>query len=255
VLAQRPPLSFAAPAVPRVPRRQLALPLAVLLLRSGVSAVDALDFVPMDAFQVSFWKRRRDLQEAYAELVLPARFAQGNISDPYYFDLVALAQTQTVAQAMRDGLQVFTERSGAEGVPTTVRRSPLLSDNAALPEAFARLYGELVYAGLRDGFEENPPFGAPAPSAGVGGVQQLLDCLVSHGFAFGGACEATPAGLRLRLDGACCLWACQSTARSTLPFEPLGYLVGAYLRAAGVPVRAWTSQAGAGALTQAWELG
>lgn len=151
------------------------------------------------------------MQEAYAQLVLPRRFVQGDIRDPFYFDLVATAQTETVVQAMRDGQQVFVERSGAEGTPVTVRRSPALRDNAALPEAYARLYGELLYDGLLNGFEDNPPFGAPAPSSGLAGVQSLLDCLVTHGFAFGGGCEVTPGGLRLRLEGACCLWAAQKS--------------------------------------------
>lgn len=34
-----------------------------------------------------------------------------------------------------------------------VRRDPAMADNALLPAAFGRVVGDMVYAGLRDGFE------------------------------------------------------------------------------------------------------
>lgn len=46
-------------------RRALDQRFAVLLLRSGYDAVDALDFIPMDNFQRIFWKLRQSEQEPY----------------------------------------------------------------------------------------------------------------------------------------------------------------------------------------------
>lgn len=36
-------------------RKQLNLNFAILLMRSTYEAVDALDFIPMDKFQIKFW--------------------------------------------------------------------------------------------------------------------------------------------------------------------------------------------------------
>ena len=45
----------------RVQRRRLDLKLAVLLLRSGYESVDELDVIPMEQFQILFWKQRQQV--------------------------------------------------------------------------------------------------------------------------------------------------------------------------------------------------
>eukprot|EP00955_Chlamydomonas_euryale_P114001 366245-Chlamydomonas_euryale.AAC.36 len=47
------------------PRRSLDQRFAVLLMRSTYEAVDDLDFMPMDKFQVKFWRYRASEQEGY----------------------------------------------------------------------------------------------------------------------------------------------------------------------------------------------
>lgn len=80
--------AFLQPEVVRVPRARVNLKLAVLCLRSSYEAVDELNFVAMDVFQVKFWKRRAAEQEAYLQLLAPVRVTQGDLEDPAYLDYV-----------------------------------------------------------------------------------------------------------------------------------------------------------------------
>jgi hypothetical protein len=256
--------SFLQPEVVRVPRARLNIKLAVLLLRSSYAAVDELDFVPIDAFQVSFWKRRAAEQEAYLNLYRPLTWTQGDLTDPLYFDYICFAQVLTIGQCCQRGEQVFQEATGAEGTLRTVRRDPALRDNAALPEAYARLVGDKVFAGLRDGFEDER-FDGPAACASADfgcaleGVRQLVRVFVARGFAFSGDVldvDAPARRFRLRLGGAATLWATASLASrgSSPPPEFLGFAICAFLRASGWAGASYTSQASSVALEQSWQL-
>ena len=259
------PPSFAQPDVVRVPRARLNLKLAVLLLRSSYAAVDELDFVPIDAFQIAFWKRRAAEQEGYMALIAPLRVQQGDLEDPLYFDYVAFAQCLVIGQLMLKGEQVFQETVDAEGTVRTVRRDAALRDNALLPEAYAQRVGDAVFAGLRDGFEDEA-FGGPPACAGANdfacaleGVQALLRVFVARGFAFSGEvldADAERRSFRVRLGGAANLWALQAlAARNSSPScEFVGFTLAAFLRASGWPHAAYSSRASTVALEQSWQL-
>jgi hypothetical protein len=262
---------FMQPEVVRVPRARLNLKLAVLCLRSSYEAVDDLNFVPMDGFQKSFWKRRAAEQEAYLALVSPLRVQQGDLEDPLYFDFVCFAQLVSVGQLMRAGVaqQVFQEATGAEGTVQTVARDPALRDDALLPEAYAQRVGDKIFAGLRDGFEEEqfggPPACPPAAAAdarftcAVEGVKALLAVFVARGFAFSGEVldvDAAARRFRVRLGGAATLWSLQALAAraSTPTCDFAGFTIAAFLRASGWADAAYTSQASSTALEHDWQL-
>ena len=263
--------AFVQPDVVRVPRARINLKLAVLCLRSSYEAVDDLNFVPMDGFQKAFWKRRAAEQEGYLALVSPLRVQQGDLADPLYFDFVAFAQLVTVGQLMRAGVahQVFQEATGAEGTVNTVLRDPALRDDALLPEAYAQRVGDKIFAGLRDGFEDEL-FGGPAAcplavaadarfDCAVDGVRALLAVLVARGFAFSGEVldvDAAARRFRVRLGGAATLWSLQALAAraSTPTCDFVGLTISAFLRASGWADAAYTSQASSTALEHEWQL-
>jgi hypothetical protein len=284
--------AFMQPEVVRVPRARVNLKLAVLCLRSSYEAADELDFVAMDTFQVKFWKRRAAEQEAYLQLLAPVRVTQGDLEDPAYLDYVrarfmllacaltpsalrttllqvSFAQLLTIGQLMRPGTaqQVFQEATGAEGTVRTVVRDPALRDDALLPEAYARLVGDKLFTGLRDGFEEEV-FGGPAACAAstpdrfacaVDGVRALLAVFVARGYAFSGEVldvDAATRRFRVRMGGTATLWAMQSLAAraSTPSCDFVGYAVAAFLRASGWADAAYSSQASSTALEQEWTL-
>jgi len=70
------------PEAVRFPRRRLEKVFSVLLMRSGYASLDALDFFPVDRFQVQFWKLRASQQEAYNNLYDPLKMTVGDLADP-----------------------------------------------------------------------------------------------------------------------------------------------------------------------------
>lgn len=77
--------SFSLPSPPEpvlFPRKMLNLKFAVLLMRSAYEAVDALDFIPMDKFQIKFWKLRQSEVEPYTLQCRPLRVKYGDLTDP-----------------------------------------------------------------------------------------------------------------------------------------------------------------------------
>jgi hypothetical protein len=94
----------------RVPRKQLSGPFAVLLMRSAYEAADSLDFIPMNQFQVDFWKFRQAQFEPYKLMVSPVDVPVGKISSPIYFDFIAYCQFETFSRAIPDAPQVFQVR-------------------------------------------------------------------------------------------------------------------------------------------------
>ena len=200
------------------------------------------------------------------QLLSPLRVQQGDLEDPQYFDFVSFAQLVTIGKLMRSGVaqQVFQEATGAEGTIRTVLRDPALRDDALLPEAYARLVGDKLFAGLRDGFEDEV-FGGPAAcaapdfSCAVDGVRALLAVFVARGYAFSGDVldvDAEARRFKVRLGGAATLWAMQSLAAraSTPTCDFVGYTLAAFLRASGWADAAYTAQASSTALEQEWQL-
>jgi hypothetical protein len=92
-------------------RKQLDLNFAVLLMRSTYEAVDALDFIAMDKFQIKFWKLRQAEFEGYKTAVDPTPVPVGNLSSPAYFDFIAFSQYAAVSNAIPDASQVFEVRT------------------------------------------------------------------------------------------------------------------------------------------------
>jgi hypothetical protein len=160
-----------------------------LLLRSSYETVEALRFIPMDRFQSVQWKRRAAEQEVYLKRLAPLRPAQGDLTDPLYFDLLSYVQLLVVSELMPKGELVFEQLVGAVGEKRVIRRPAELADNALLPDAYERLVGDKVVERLRDGFED-AVFGGPAPCAegnfacALAGCQSILTAFESGGFAF-----------------------------------------------------------------------
>ena len=157
---------FSLPLPPepvRFPRTKLNLRLAVLLLRYGYETVDAMDVLPIDSFQVKFWKALQAEWEPYKFQYAPLVIEQGKLEDPLYFDFISYVQFEVVAREMPNSASVFEERSGAEGTVKVVRRDPNIADNALLPAVLAQRLGDTIYARLRYGFEDTTFPGCPEP--------------------------------------------------------------------------------------------
>jgi hypothetical protein len=167
-LAAFPSLPSSQPEPIPFPRRTLGQLFAVLLLRSGYEAVDSLDFIAMDDFQIKFWKQRQSEYEPYTLQYDPIKIKQGDLTDPNYFDFIAFAQSTTVSQEAAHGRQVFKEFDCEEEEcpPETsyklVTRNPLFKDNALLPGEWERQTGDKIYDGLVEGFR-GQVFGGPKP--------------------------------------------------------------------------------------------
>ena len=80
-------------------------------MRSTYEAVDALDFIAMDKFQVKFWKLRQSEFEAYKLVVDPLDVPIGNLASPLYFDFIAFSQYAAISKAIPDAPQVFEVRA------------------------------------------------------------------------------------------------------------------------------------------------
>lgn len=253
------------PSAVRVPRRRLELPVAVLLLRTSYDAVDALDFVPMNNFQISFWETRRSGQEAYGELVKPGRVTAGDLGDAFYFDYLCSAQSLALRNAMARPLNAFEERSGAEGESRVVRRDAQVS-NAALPEAYAVMLGDELYRSLRDGFTINDgtsiALGGPAPCARgdarclVDGVRRIANIFASSGFCINATVEADesaapPLRIRVRLEGAATLFAAASVGKKMPAPAFVEYTLASFARASGYKP-SWSWNVSSTSLTSDW---
>ena len=56
--------------------------------------------------------------------------------------LRSFAQYVVIGDKMRRGQQEFVERNGAEGNASVIRRDPRYTDNSALPEIHAAMFGD-----------------------------------------------------------------------------------------------------------------
>ena len=248
---------FSLPLPPepvRFPRTKLSLRLAVLLLRSGYETVDAMDILPMDQFQVKFWKSRQAEWEPYTFQYAPLVIEQGNLEDPLYFDFISYVQFEVVAREMPKSAGVFEERAGAEGTTRVVRRDPSLADNAILPAVLAQRLGDTIYARLRYGFEDTAFPGCPEP-ARLGdefeanaatiekGVAALTKCMVDKGYGLRSDVavvdmkqEKRRVRMRIVVEGVANLWGAQALAARGVspPNEYLGFALTAYCRASGI---------------------
>eukprot|EP00891_Asterochloris_glomerata_P008410 jgi/Astpho2/8410/Aster-x1499 len=172
--------SLLPPEPVQVPRRILNQQFAVLLLRS--------------AYEVQFWRLRRDQYESYLLQYSPVSIKQGQLSDPLYWDFISFAQAATVAQEIPKGKFVFQEFCDeCTNQTRLVRRDPALRDNSQLRPEFELRTGLQIYRGLRKGFRGETFSGVPpvlSISANLSqvleSVQQLVNVFVQNGFALMG---------------------------------------------------------------------
>ncbi|KAL3147223.1 hypothetical protein ABBQ32_002719 [Trebouxia sp. C0010 RCD-2024] len=260
-LVQPEPVAF--------PRKALDQRFAVLLLRSTYDAVDALDFIAMDQFQIQFWKTRQAEYEPYLLQYSPIRVRQGDLTDPLYFDFISFAQYSTVCTTVPKGLQVFKEY--CEDCPDQsklVRRDASFKDNNSLPTQIAIRTGDLIYDGLRNGFREETFPGTPAPLTPSQAaqvplqVQKLLDVFVDRGFAIKAqvTADTTAAGkssgggsFSVRLEGPANLWGVGALqSRQAMMVDAVDAMtVQAYLRASGFTSE-YSLQRSSTAIEQRW---
>ncbi|KAK9902243.1 hypothetical protein WJX75_009231 [Coccomyxa subellipsoidea] len=240
------------------PRRALNQIFAVLLMRSAYEAVDTLDFIPMDRFQAQFWKLRQAEYEPYLTQRLPLKVRQGDLTDPSYFDFISFAQLATISREIPLGQQAFEEFcEDCEGQKKNIQRSAALQSNAALPAAFERATGDMIYNGLLTGFR-GVQFGAPEPSPArtpieelAGNAQRILDIFAANGYAikatisdvvpsrscgsveWHGACPSA-GSFRVRLEGPATLWGTAALEnRRAIASAYDAMAVEAYLRRSG----------------------
>lgn len=259
-LPKPPGFSLPLPPEPvRFPRTKLNIRLAVLLLRSGYETIDAMDVLPMDQFQIKFWKSRQAEWEPYRSLYSPLTITQGELTDPLYFDFISYVQFNVVGREIPKSTNVFEERSGAEGTVKVIRRDPSLSDNSLLPAVLAQRLGDTIYARLRFGFEDTVFEGCPEPlnlNSGTSdevvtqnfevirnGLCELTKCMVSKGYGLRSEISILETQtykkkqkVKIVVEGVANLWGAQAlAARGVTPMnEYIGFTLTAFCRASGV---------------------
>jgi hypothetical protein len=181
--------------------------------------------------------------------VSPLRPRVGDLTDPLYFDFIAYAQFAALGAVLAAPQSVFQEF--CDECPEqrrTVRRDAALAD-AALPAALFAGTGDLIYAGLREGFR-GVDFGVPPPPARGAGVPALAaaagviaDALATHGLAIkaevsevAAPAAGAPGGFTVTLRGGANLWGLQALAFRRAPLLNAydAMAIDAMLRAAGV---------------------
>ncbi|GBF90150.1 hypothetical protein Rsub_03283 [Raphidocelis subcapitata] len=205
------PIPIGGPQPVGFPRKTVDQRFAVLLMRSSYDAVDELDFVSMEKFQIQFWKYRQSEVESYALQYKPLTVRAGDLTDPIYFDFISYAQYATISRAMRAPQQVFEERyscdelaadddeSCAETRTRVVRRPAAFGDDAALPELFFEAAGDRIYTGLVQGFR-GEQFGGPPPARRgaplaelMPGVRSVYKIFADRGYCLSAEVTAAPA--------------------------------------------------------------
>ena len=237
----------------KFPRKVLNLKFAVLLMRSSYDTVDELDFVPMDEYQISFWKRRGAEQESYLGQYSPLKPKIGELSDPLYFDFINYSQMVTTANKMqpKEARQVFLERcpEPEDCLDTSgkklVRRDPSMTD-ALLPSIFETRVGDKVYDGLLNGFRGETFTGTPSPLPPnssiykvVDGVRSLLDVMLNAGYALKSTVSRSETddgqSFEVSITGPATLWGITALQYQRSPVSNAydALAIGAFLRASG----------------------
>ena len=93
----------------------------------------------MDEFQKDFFTFRQNEWEDYKSY--HPTIMQGDLADPLYFDFISFCQSVVLAFSMRNGLQDFIEKVGADGETLVVRRNEIYKDNKQLPTIHAQMTG------------------------------------------------------------------------------------------------------------------
>ena len=112
------------PNPPKLLRPRINLDFAVLLMRTSYAMVDALDMIAMNQFQRDFFLIRTAEYEPYIQALGPGYITQqGDLTDPSYFDFIALAQYITINRVLTNPDTIFEElqpiRTVSEETATT----------------------------------------------------------------------------------------------------------------------------------------
>ena len=133
------------PAIPKFVRQNLDQDFAVCLMRNSYNVVDALDFVAMDEFQKRFFLLRQDEWEPYQEKarkLVGRPPAQGELTDPLYFDFISFAQYKAINEFLRRPKSAFDELVSADGETVVVlRNGTSVADPLLASEHAARVGG------------------------------------------------------------------------------------------------------------------
>ena len=233
----------------RFPRAPLNIKLAVMLLRSTYETVDAMNIMPMDQFQIKFWKARQAEWEPYKFQYAPLVIEQGKLSDPLYFDFISYVQcgsrrprdTQQRAGVRR----TLGGRGHHHGRPT---RRRVVGQQNTRSRCWRSASAYAVYARCVSGLRGGDVSGIPEPSDPtapdalervVRGMDAIVNAMVAKGYALKGAAakvEGDDARVRVYVSGPANLWGAQALAARGVspPNEYLGYALTGFCRASRV---------------------
>lgn len=198
-----------------LPRSKLEQDFAVLLMRTGYSLADELDFFPMDEFQKDFFMFRQREWEIYRE-ELPG-VQQGMLTDPAYFDFISFAQYATISASaraaaadLRNGIQLFDEQVDANGTKVVKQRDASFADSEVMLARHSQRMGEVVLDWILGRYPANfapqLPTGPTTAAAVREGVQRILTIFEINGYMLLNKLEPLDDGVRVTLVAPASLW-------------------------------------------------
>lgn len=229
-------------------RSNLNRDFAVVLLRSSYNACDTLDVIPMPQFQRDFFLLRQAEYTAYtAEMSVRQ---QGDVTDPNYFDVLSLAQYQTIARSVASPVEaVFLEEQAipedATTTTTTTQSDPTQRfrpvvvrrtyRDSELVSVFDQCVGDAILDWLQDTYRDTP-IALPERVASLdtigAGLDQLVKLFLINGFAWDGRVERQSTSYRLFLTSPATAYAGRvlSFERTCVRNDFLGKTAKAWLR-------------------------
>ena len=200
------------PKPPKILRRKLSQDFAVLLMRSSYNALDEMDCVAMDQFQRDFFLIRVSEYETYTNNLGAGMVKQGDLTDPYYFDFISLAQYKTInREVAQDPPYLFEEQqmvppspeeetngTPARFLPVVVQRDPSLTNKLLVPthdqKVGAKILDRLqeIFADTDSAIQIPTAGGAGAGDSAtlLAGIRQIVDIFLLSGYAFKGDVNA-----------------------------------------------------------------
>lgn len=207
-------------------RPRLYLNFAILLMRCSYNAIDALNIIAMNQFQRDFFLIRSAEYEPYiqqlrssstASMTSPILVQQGDLTDPYYFDFISLAQYRTINRAIADPSMIFEEMKPIEETNDTDIQSPPLqrfekvivqrtmTSDQLIPE-FDKMVGNAILQYMDDTYGDTASRILPVlpinnhrqekivvtEDVAMTALQQLVNIFVINGFAGQGTVECRP---------------------------------------------------------------
>lgn len=275
---QLKPSWFNQPPLPvKIVRQPLDQPFAVLMMRSGYNAVDELDFVAMDDFQVCFFEiRSREWQD-----FLPANqgVRQGIITEPRYFDFISYAQMLTIQYLLRSPRVVFEEKyeikpvddeaKASYGTRVVKRDLDRYPTPTSLLNAWATIVGDSICDYILANNNQLPAPQLLSASANLtdeqkqflfSGIQQIYDYFLSGGYClsvyYTNDRSRQPSKLiaRVELVAPCILWGNQAlTKKNGIPNDYDCMCINAFARRCGLSLEYSTTYS-SNSIFRDWKL-